>query len=322
MHASLAEVFSTAELAEAAGVSEGIVRAAMLRGGVRCLPGTTFIAGADAVQLGREIRSRIPDPGSQIPTSPLPWDLGSGIRDLGSNPWRLSAGIHAALLVTATWFASTPAQSAVVPEPIDPTRLVFLVSPGPGGGGGGGGVRSARRAPRLERRGVEAPAISVPDVAPDPVPAPAPPEPEPLETRTIVAPVVAAAATTRDADTGTPGGGMGEGVGRGIGDGSGGGTGGGPYRPGSGIEPPRLLREVKATYTDEARRRGISGSVVLEIVIRSDGSVGAVTVQRGLGAGLEQRAVDAVRQWRFAPARRLGSPVDVLVEVSVDFTLR
>src|SRR5919197_159392 len=60
------------------------------------------------------------------------------------------------------------------------------------------------------------------------------------------------------AGTGT-GTGLGEGDGSGVGPGSGGGTGGGPYRPGSGIEPPRIVREVKADYTDEARRRGLTG---------------------------------------------------------------
>jgi TonB family protein len=116
--------------------------------------------------------------------------------------------------------------------------------------------------------------------------------------------------------------GNGEGLGSGIGDGSGGGTGGGPFRPGSGIEPPRLLREVKADYTDEGRRRNITGDVVLEIVVRRDGSVGDVRILQGLGAGLDQRAVDAVRQWRFDPARRKGAAVDVIVEVAVEFSLR
>ena len=123
------------------------------------------------------------------------------------------------------------------------------------------------------------------------------------------------------AGTGT-GTGMGQGDGAGIGAGSGGGTGGGPYRPGSGITPPAIQREVKPDYTDDARRRGIAGDVVLEIIVRSDGGVGDIKVLRGLGAGLDQRAVDAVRQWRFSPARRFGTPVDVVVEVAVEFKLR
>ena len=116
--------------------------------------------------------------------------------------------------------------------------------------------------------------------------------------------------------------GLGEGDGSGVGPGSGGGTGGGPYRPGSGIEAPRLLREVRADYTEDARQRGIAGDVVMEIVVRRDGSVGEVRMLQGLPAGLSERAVQAVRQWRFAPARRQGVPVDVIVEVSVEFKLR
>src|SRR4029079_10407386 len=112
------------------------------------------------------------------------------------------------------------------------------------------------------------------------------------------------------------GSGNGEGGGSGIGEGEGGGTGGGPYRPGSGIEPPRLLHEVKAQYTDEARRRGITGDVLLEVVVRRDGGVGDVRVLQGLGYGLEDRAIAAVRQWRFEAGRRKGTPVDVLVEVA------
>jgi TonB family protein len=136
-------------------------------------------------------------------------------------------------------------------------------------------------------------------------------------------------APTASAGPGTGGGigtgsgtGLGEGRGSGIGPGQGGGTGGGPYRPGTGIQPPTLIREVKPTYTDEARRRAIEGDVVLEIVVRRDGTVGDVQVRRSLGSGLEQRAIDAVRQWRFGPAKREGAPVDVVVEVSVEFKLR
>jgi protein TonB len=173
------------------------------------------------------------------------------------------------------------------------------------------------------------------------VPAPKPVEQEPLASRRLVAPVapttnaaerdgaIQARADNTSQGSGVGGGtgtgrgtGDGEGLGSGIGPGSGGGTGGGPYRAGSGVTPPRLLREVKATYTDEARRRGVTGNVILEIVIARDGTVSDVSVRRGLGGGLDERAIAAVRQWKFAPARRLGEPVDVIVEVAVEFTLR
>ena len=82
------------------------------------------------------------------------------------------------------------------------------------------------------------------------------------------------------------------------------------------------MREVKPDYTEEARRKGIEGDVVMEIVVRRDGTVGDVRVLRGLGYGLDQRAIDAVRQWRFGAAKRLGQAVDVMVEVSMEFRLR
>jgi TonB family protein len=116
--------------------------------------------------------------------------------------------------------------------------------------------------------------------------------------------------------------GLGDGQGSGVGPGSGGGTGGSVFRPGSGIDPPVLWREVKPLYTEDARKRAIEGDVVLEVVVRQDGTVGSLRVTRGLGAGLDQKSVEAVRQWRFDPARRHGMPVEVVVEVSVTFKLR
>jgi periplasmic protein TonB len=178
-----------------------------------------------------------------------------------------------------------------------------------------------------------------PDPPPPPPPVPAPPAPAPP----VVAPVVSApadesdragvpTATTATAPSNGPGAGGGTGTGSGtgagpgngagIGDGSTAGTGGGPYRPGSGITPPSIQREVKPVYTEEGRRRGVEGDVVMEVVVRADGTIGNVRVLQGLGAGLDQRAIDAVRQWRFNPARRFGTPVDVMVEIAVEFRLR
>ena len=273
-----------------------------------------------------------------------------------------SMAIHAVLLGGLLWWTAGPTETATIAETAPPARMVFLITPGPGGGGGGGGLKNPLPARKVERKGPPRPQVQVPKATPErvvasrrvveeppkPVPAPAPvpkpieKAPEPLPSRVLVAPVVASASSEKDRDgvierpkdtdsqgKGVGGGagsgqgiGNGEGQGNGIGDGSGGGTGGGPFRPGSGIDPPRLLREVKAEYTDEARRRGITGDVVLEIVVRRDGSVGDVTVLQGRGAGLDQRAIAAVRQWRFSPARRRGEPVDVIVEVAVEFTLR
>ena len=186
-------------------------------------------------------------------------------------------------------------------------RLIFLAGPGPGGGGGGGG-----KAPRAPVNRIERPR---PQASPS-----FEPEPQPLPSRALISPVALVAGDNKPLSPEPEG--TGSGVGPGVDDGTGGGAGGGPYRPGSGVEPPRLLREVKAQYTEDARTRGITGDVVLEIVIRSDGTVGDVKILRGLGFGLDERAVTAVRNWKFSPARRLGTAVDVIVEVEVEFSLR
>ena len=231
-------------------------------------------------------------------------------------------------------------------------RLVFLNLPGPGGGGGGGGLQQRPKPPKAMREGKRSLSSPIPvrrepkRIEPVPTPPPEPKPEPPLKAEqlpVVVAPIIMAPADTRDRigvleqttaqnDSHGPGKGGGAGTGRGtglgpgdgsgVGPGSGGGTGGGPYRPGSGIEAPRLLREVRADYTEDARQRGIAGDVVLEIVVRRDGSVGDIRILQGLPSGLNNRAVQAVRQWRFAPARRQGAPVDVIVEVSVEFKLR
>ena len=203
-------------------------------------------------------------------------------------------------------------------------------------------TKVAKRQP-VER--VETPPPPPPVLKPEPAPAPPPPPPPapPAPAPPVVAPVVSAPADANDraglpvqtpakADSNGPGigGGTGTGTGTGagpgngagIGDGSIAGTGGGPYRPGSGITPPSLIREVKPVYTEEGRHRSVEGDVVMEVVVRADGSIGTVRVLQGLGSGLDQRAIDAVRQWRFSPARRYGTPVDVLVEIAVEFRLR
>jgi TonB family protein len=200
--------------------------------------------------------------------------------------------------------------------------------------------------PRAERKGIEKISSPLParKLPPPPEPIAKPPDiPKPLDAKPVQAPMptkqaepqtregvlAKAPETTPSQGPGTGGGvgtgqgtGLGQGDGNGVGEGSGGGYGGGPYRPGSGVEPPRLLREVRADYTDEARRANIEGEVELEIVVRRDGSVGDVKIIRGLRGGLSERAVQAVRQWRFAPGRMKGVPVDVVVEVGVEFKLR
>ena len=117
--------------------------------------------------------------------------------------------------------------------------------------------------------------------------------------------------------------GIGPGRGPGLGPGSGGGTGGGVYRPGGAVSAPRLIKEVKPKYTSEALRNRIQGTVVLEVIVAGDGCASQIRIVRSLDrGGLDEEAVAAVAQWRFEPGRLAGAPVDVLVTIMLDFSIR
>ena len=352
------DVFSPREIALAAGVRAAEVEALITAGTVATIGGG-FVTPGDAVRAVRVLRGSQPaheDRPIFRPAAPGRRSPGGALAASGA----LHASVLAGLLILGTMgMASEPVRREFTPVRL---VFLATPGPGGGGGGGGlrqpapppkaqlkGAAPEHSPVPpprpittrRPEPEPKRTPPV-VPAPAPRPVDPPAPP-PAPVPLPQVVAPVATTPAETADragvlADapvaseshgSGSGNGvgsgqgtGIGEGTGSGIGPGSGGGTGGGPYRPGSGITPPGLIREVKPDYTEEARRRGVEGDVVLEIVVRADGGVGGVKILQGLGGGLDQRAVEAVRQWRFSPARRYGTPVDVLVEVAVEFTLR
>jgi periplasmic protein TonB len=117
------------------------------------------------------------------------------------------------------------------------------------------------------------------------------------------------------------GGGVGSGRGPGVGPGWGGGIGGGPYRVGGGVSAPRILYSPDPEYSEEARKAKYQGTVVLWVVIGPDGRPRDVRVQRSLGLGLDEKAIEAVKTWKFDPARKDGQPVAVQINVEVNFRL-
>jgi protein TonB len=339
MRAGLPEVYSLDEIARAAYVDASAAEALVSRGRLPLVAGTRFVAEPDAVAATRVLRhsALLASHGTDRDL----FALTARGRGPMPRPGAWSMAVHLSMVIALVGLGRSTPTAAMPASQAEPSRLVFLVEPGPGGGGGGGGALAPKPATRLLEPAthpeVEAP--SVPEAVARPAPAP---EPEPVPVKQIQAPLapVAAAIDRRQGEVDGPvamapsagqgvdgagsgrDGGNGPGRGAGVGNGDNGGAGGGVYRPGSGIEPPRLLREVKADYSEEARRANITGDVVMEVVVRADGSVGSARVTRGLGFGLDERAVAAVRQWRFTPARRLGAPVDVAVEVAMEFNLR
>jgi len=117
------------------------------------------------------------------------------------------------------------------------------------------------------------------------------------------------------------GGGVGSGRGPGVGPGWGGGIGGGPYRVGGGVSAPRVLYQPDPEYSEEARKAKYQGTVVLWVVVGPDGRTKDIKVQRTLGMGLDEKAMEAVRTWKFEPARLNGNPVAVQINVEVNFRL-
>jgi TonB family protein len=85
--------------------------------------------------------------------------------------------------------------------------------------------------------------------------------------------------------------------------------------------PPRVIESSPAPYTEFARARGIEGRVVLMVLVRRDGSVGAASVSQGLEGSLDRSALRTVEGWKFAPAMRQGKTVEVVLEVEVEFRL-
>jgi len=263
-------------------------------------------------------------------------------------------GTSAALHVTLFMMALISATAAPGIEPRDPVpitdqrkpdvrHVVFLAPERPPNGGGGGGGGNQQAAPIRRAEGVGSDATTLRVRKPPATPASVPPtenlsaipavvlDAKPLSSGIFDQIGLPTGGVLSGASTGPgSGGGVGTGVGTGIGSGrgpglgpgSGGGTGGGVYRPGGAVSGPRLIKEVKPTYTNDALRHKIQGAVVLEAVVTVDGCPSQIRVIRSLDpGGLDSQAVAAVAQWQFEPGRLAGTPVDVLVTIQLDFRI-
>ncbi|MFB3815784.1 MAG: energy transducer TonB [Terriglobales bacterium] len=117
------------------------------------------------------------------------------------------------------------------------------------------------------------------------------------------------------------GGGVGSGEGGGVGPGSGGGFGGGVFRVGGGVSAPRVLDAPDPDYSEEARKAKYQGTCILWLIVGPDGRPRDIKIARTLGMGLDEKAIEAVRRWKFEPAMKDGRPVAVQINVEVNFRL-
>jgi TonB family protein len=234
--------------------------------------------------------------------------------------------LAAVALVFLARFIPDSIIEAVLPQRL-PKELVFLVDPGPGGGGGGGN-RSPEPPPPTQLKGpdeITVPTLTPPEPRLEPVNIEPPPEPATIAAQPMAgATQVAIGAPQGAGPIGSDARGPGDG---GVGTEKGPnrpGTGGGPYLPGNGVLPPRLRLKVDPQYSPDAVRAKIQGLVVVSAVVLPDGSVTDVRVIRSLDRsfGLDMKAIEAARQWRFFPGTRQGEPVPVLVNIELEFNLR
>jgi periplasmic protein TonB len=259
----------------------------------------------------------------------------------------VSAAIHialVALLISGVLFRHQIAQVVPIHE------VVTLIAPSPDSyalpiskkivsGGGGGGDHDAipapkGRMPKVALEQITPPAIVLHNTKPKLAVEPTvvvPPQVHMAENHmpnlgTMAAPVMPSAPPSNGTGSGGgigsgSGGGVGVGHGPGVGAGSGGGIGGGVYHVGGGISAPQAISTPDPEYTEEARRAKTQGTCVLWLIVDSQGHPRDIKVVRGLGYGLDAKALDAVRQWRFQPSMKDGKPVDVQISVEVAFHL-
>ena len=238
----------------------------------------------------------------------------------------ISAALHVGLAIVALVILAGEAARAPEDVPPFPSKFIFIAST-PGAGGGGGG----NPAPASPQQQLEIPAhrppppVTITPVVTTPPPARTPVLDVSVETDAARLLRAAGLAVTLSAAPG--GGGRGTTAGRGDGDGvdkgRGGGFGDNVYQPGGEVSSPTLLKRVDPRYTSEAMMSKITGVVMLEAVVRADGTIGAVRVVKSLDAryGLDRAAIEAAKQWQFRPGMRRGQAVDVIVTLILDFRL-
>jgi len=93
------------------------------------------------------------------------------------------------------------------------------------------------------------------------------------------------------------------------------------YRVGGGVAPPQAIYAPDPEYTKEARKAKLQGTVTLGAIVSADGTVRSIKVEKPLGKGLDEKAIEALRQWKFTPATKDGQPVAVAIKVEVNFRL-
>ncbi|HKN20309.1 MAG TPA: energy transducer TonB [Terracidiphilus sp.] len=279
-------------------------------------------------------------PPLQLTSTPIPVPDRMAVKP---NPWAIgiSTTVNLTILLIVLFFVGKKVIETVKQQAlnvnIDISDYNAPKSDTKAGGGGGGGDRSP----------VDANKGKLPVKAPDPVTPPTPvtiehpklPEPPAINVQKDIQlpdnnmPLIglhnspnvtmASAGQGNGAGMGTgSGGGLGSGYGNGYGPGYGGNTGGGVYQVGGRISAPVPIFQPEAEFSDEARRAKYQGVCIIALIVDAQGNPQNVHVIRTLGMGLDEKAMEAVRKYKFKPALKDGkTPVPTMITVEVDFHL-
>jgi TonB family protein len=279
-----------------------------------------------------------PPTGEKHDVLPTLFGDGYGIYEVRKGSFVASFALNTAMLALLVWLGSwtvshSPQIKKAMGGEVDISPYILQKSDTQAGGGGGGGAHeklqaSAGALPKLSKSQITPPSVTPPEnpklaVPPEVVVPPQIKLPQGDQMGDPMSKLLAASNGTGigggiGSGTGT---GVGSGSGPGVGPGHGGGIGGGAYHVGGGVHAPRVLYRPDPEFSDEARKNKYQGNVVLRVVVGVDGKTHDISVLRSLGMGLDEKAIEAVRQWRFEPGTKDGVPVPVEVAVEVNFHL-
>jgi periplasmic protein TonB len=253
----------------------------------------------------------------------------------------ISVGLHVVIIAMLLW-AFIAVKKVVTKKNqlvtnVDVPQYMPIAPKGPQmGGGGGGGAHDILQAPKgrlpkFEEQPITPPMViknDHPKLAVDPaimmpkdIQLPNNNLPNLGDPRTsVVGPASNGSGSGSGMGTGS-GGGIGSGKGNGYGPGEGGGYGGGLYHVGGGVSAPQLVFAPDPEFSDEARRAKYQGVCVVSLIVDAQGNPQRVQVVRHLGMGLDEKAVEAVKQYKFKPATLQGKPVPVEVNIEVNFRI-